>query len=196
MTTIYLIRHGEYESPNGVIPYRLPGFHLSEKGVEQAEARAASLADESVVAVFTSPMERTRETAGIIARPHGLVPIVDERLHEVRSPLEGKTKKEIDALGGWFVYENDWYKHGGGESISDICTRVCACIDEKIQVYVGKTIVFVTHGDNLMLAAEHYKGLPISLNTLTNQPYVPMVGGFKIEFSEAMQPQVSPIVGP
>ena len=95
MTTIYLLRHGEYSSSQGIIPYRLSGFHLSEIGIAQVKSRSDSLANEPIVAIFTSPMERTLETAQILALPHGLTPIVDERLNEVRSPLQGKTKAEI-----------------------------------------------------------------------------------------------------
>ena len=183
MTTIYLLRHGAYHSPKPIVPYRLPGFHLSDEGIKQAQSRSETLKNVPIIAIFTSPMERTLETAKIIAMPHGLTPIIDERLNEVRSPLQGKTKAEIDKLGGWFVYENEWYKKQGGESLSEICSRVCACIDEKMKEYEGKTLVFISHGDNLMLAAEHFKGLSISLATLTDQSYVPMAGGYKIDFN-------------
>lgn len=182
MTTVYLIRHGQYSFPQPVVPYRLSGFHLSPEGISQAQDRAKMLEHEPIAAVFTSPMERTCETADMIAKLHGLTPIIDERLNEVRSPLQGKTKQEIDALGGWFAYENEWYKKQGGESLSDICTRVCACIDEKRAEFEGKTIVFVSHGDNIMLAAAHYQRVPISLQALTNVPYVPMTGGYKVVF--------------
>jgi len=194
-TTVYLLRHGHYSSPQPVVPYRMPGFHLSPEGIIQAQARAKTLVHEPVAAVFTSLMERTRETAEIIAKPHRLVPMVDERLNEVRSPLQGKTKAFIDALGGWFVYETPWYIERKGESIQEICDRVCACIDEKRKEYEGKTLIFVSHGDNLMLAAAHYQGIPVMLKTLTEMPYVQMAGGYTIEFSESHQPQVSPIVG-
>lgn len=41
---------------------------LDERGIAQAEAAASILAGENVVAVFTSPLRRARETAGIIAK--------------------------------------------------------------------------------------------------------------------------------
>lgn len=140
-------------------------------------------------------MERTYETANIIAMPHHLVPIVDERLNEVRSPLEGKSKAFIDSLGGWFVYETPWYKERKGESIQEICDRVCACIDEKRREFEGKTIVFVSHGDNIMLAAAHYQGVSISLQALTDVPYVPMAGGYTLIFNDQSRyAKVCPIV--
>ncbi|MDP9227152.1 MAG: histidine phosphatase family protein, partial [Actinomycetota bacterium] len=34
--TIHLVRHGQVENPKGVIYGRLPGFHLSERGLQEA----------------------------------------------------------------------------------------------------------------------------------------------------------------
>ena len=62
-----------------------------------------------------------------------------------------------------------------------VCMRA---LMKKMKEYEGKTLVFVSHGDNLMLAADRYKGLPISLATLTDRPYIPMAGGYKIDLED------------
>ena len=54
-----------------------------------AEAAADYLAERDVVAVFTSPLERARETAGPVAERFGLEPMVDERLIESWNHFEG-----------------------------------------------------------------------------------------------------------
>jgi broad specificity phosphatase PhoE len=88
-TTVHLVRHGQVENPTGVIYGRLPGYHLSERGLLQAQAAAQRLADADIGGVWASPLERAQETAAIIATPHRLDVITDARLTESANTLEG-----------------------------------------------------------------------------------------------------------
>ena len=69
-TTIHFVRHGKVENPGHLLYERLPGFHLSEVGVRMAQATAHYIAVSpqlnTVSAIYSSPLERTRETAGEI----------------------------------------------------------------------------------------------------------------------------------
>lgn len=196
-TTIFLVRHGHYDSPAPVAPYRLPGFHLSAKGRHDAGRLSQHLAGEAISAIFTSPMERTAETAGIIASAHGIVPVVDPRLNEVRSPLQGKTPEEIHALGGWnwSIYDTPWYAENGGETPAMILSRIKESIEEHRKTYRGGNICMVSHGDPIMLAAAYYRGVTLDTqHLLAMEPYVPMAGGFRIVFEAGQAPGVYPIV--
>ena len=66
-TTIHFVRHGEVDNPNHVLYERLPGFHLSARGVRMAQATAKYIATvpqmRGITAIYSSPLERTRETA-------------------------------------------------------------------------------------------------------------------------------------
>lgn len=197
ITTIFLVRHGHYESPTPVAPYRLPGFRLSPEGVAAAEKLAGQLAGEAVSAVYTSAMERTQETAAILARPHSLMPVTDERLLEVRSPLQGKTAEEIHALGGWNwqIYDTPWYQEQGGEPLPAVQARMVSVIDEKRRAYAGKGVCLVSHGDPIMLAMAHYSGLELTTACLMDiQPYVPMAGGYRLVFRGDLVQGIYPIV--
>lgn len=82
MPTILLVRHGVTDATGS----RLGGHtaaSLSERGRDQAERIAEDLAQHPIVAVYTSPIPRTRETAAIVARPHGLFPTTARGLIEV-----------------------------------------------------------------------------------------------------------------
>lgn len=82
MPTLVLVRHGVTPATGS----RLGGHtdaSLSPKGVGQVEAAATRLAGLPVVAVHTSPIVRTRETAAILAAAHGLEPVVADGLIEV-----------------------------------------------------------------------------------------------------------------
>lgn len=183
-TTIYLLRHGQYETHDGILPYRLSNFHLSQKGKEDATALASNLSLKSIVAVYTSPLERTFETATILAKPFGLTPIVDERLFEVRSPSEGEKEGFVEAKGGWGIYETEWYKKHGGESVVEIAARMKSAVEEFALKHEGKEIIVVSHGDPIMLTAAYYQGIAIESSALGSIPYVPMAGGYKIEFED------------
>ena len=88
MTVIHLVRHGEVENPKGIIYGRLPGYHLSERGLRQARGAAEHLAEREIGAVWSSPLERARQTADAIAAPHGLEVVVDPRITESHTTLE------------------------------------------------------------------------------------------------------------
>lgn len=196
MTTIYLVRHGQYSSPTPVIPFRMPGFHLSPEGREQASKLAQFLKGKGVSAIVTSPMERTKETAEILAETLGLNIEADDRLLEVRSPLQGMTKAAIEAIQpwDWSFYESSWYRDRDGETIAEIGARIQMVCEEKRVAYKGKTVVLVTHGDLVMLGAALYMGLPAVADSLQKLPYVSMAGGYRIEFGEGDEAKVYPIV--
>lgn len=78
-----LIRHGESE---GNLAATLQGCRLdtplSIRGRKQAESLAARLLSEPIDLVFASPMSRARETAEIVASPHGVGISLDPDLVE------------------------------------------------------------------------------------------------------------------
>ncbi len=110
-----LARHGESE---GNFAGSLQGSRfdtpLSARGRRQAEALAIRLADEGIDGVFTSPMVRAKETAGIVAAPHGLGVTVDADLVEFDwgawsgRPFDGALEQEVSAVRTrWRAGETD-----------------------------------------------------------------------------------------
>ena len=63
LTQIHFVRHGEVHNPQKIYYGRLPGFPLSEEGRRQAQAAAHALRARPLAAIFSSPMQRARETA-------------------------------------------------------------------------------------------------------------------------------------
>ena len=62
-TTVHLLRHGEVHNPDLVLYGRLPGFRLSQDGLQMAEDAADALAGRDVVHLVASPLQRAQETA-------------------------------------------------------------------------------------------------------------------------------------
>jgi broad specificity phosphatase PhoE len=82
MATVLGIRHALVENPDGLVYGRLPGFRLSSEGKAAAQDLARLLQEAEVAAVVSSPLERAVETARILAAPHGLEVLTEDRLLE------------------------------------------------------------------------------------------------------------------
>lgn len=77
---LLLIRHAE---PVRMVDADGPADPpLQERGIAQAERLATWLADETVDAVWSSPMRRARETAAPVAATHVLDVVIDDELAE------------------------------------------------------------------------------------------------------------------
>ncbi|MDW8171631.1 MAG: histidine phosphatase family protein [Anaerolineae bacterium] len=146
--TLYLIRHGEVHNPDHILYGRLPDFHLSAEGQRQAQSAALALAQQPLSAVYASPMLRAQQTAQIIAQPHRLALLTDERLNEVYTPHQGKKLADLEPIL-FEVYEGNQPPY---ETLDAIRARLRAFIEDMRQRHVGQTIAAVTHGDLVVLA--------------------------------------------
>ena len=67
-TTVFLVRHGQTDWVAKGIPGRLPDVPLNADGREQAARLAARMGHLPQRPIYSSPLERTRETAAPLAR--------------------------------------------------------------------------------------------------------------------------------
>jgi len=68
MPIFLLIRHGETDYNKKMhLPGRLPDVHLNKKGLQQAQNLANTLTKAPIKAIYSSPLERTLETAEPLA---------------------------------------------------------------------------------------------------------------------------------
>lgn len=152
--TVHLVRHGEVENPSGIVYGRLPGYNLSERGRRQAEKAASRLADAEITVVRSSPLERARQTAAVIAAPHGLEVELDERLIETETSLEGLTRNAMHYLRRpreWWRFRNP-LRPSWGESFSDVRARMVAAIEEALSSAGSGEAVLVSHQTPLLVA--------------------------------------------
>lgn len=137
MKTAYVVRHGRTEfSVRGIYSGRTE-VPLTDEGHEQAAHAAESLRREGVDAVYTSPLERARVTAGAIATASGTALHVDERLIEVDyGPIEGLDRSAAEErFGGAFRRwrERPFEAHlPGMEPLSDALARATAVTDDVL----------------------------------------------------------------
>ncbi|HET8578638.1 MAG TPA: histidine phosphatase family protein [Methylomirabilota bacterium] len=124
---------------------------LSEVGRLQAEAAGRLLAGSQLGAVWSSPLQRARDTAAAIAAPHGLEVHTDDAFKEMGfGSWEGLSVEEVRArfpeparLWAETPHLAAWT---GAETLADVRARVVAGLAELRGAYAGQTVCLVTHG--------------------------------------------------
>lgn len=166
-TTVLLVRHGKTASTGTVLPGRAPGLHLDETGAAQA-ARAAELIGElsSVAAVYTSPLERARETAAPIGLAVGHKPVVDKGLLECEfGEWTGAALKALMKKPEWQLVQRapSTFRFPGGESFTEMQTRIVSTLERLRTKHAGETIVCVSHADPIKAAMAYAVGTHLDL---------------------------------
>ncbi|MCL4360625.1 histidine phosphatase family protein [Patescibacteria group bacterium] len=185
-TIVYLCRHGEFENPENIFHGRLPGFPLSPRGRKQAEVLSRALSGKPIAAVVASPLTRTRETAEIIAKPHHLTVLTDNRLMDIKTPLQGKPLPYMESIH--FRFFQPHLIRAGGERLSDVFRRMDRTIRELVRRYRGEEIVVVSHGDPIMSVKFKYGGKPLYTRMPFEKEYIGLTDCLRVTFSPRGKP--------
>ena len=172
-TLVLFVRHGRTPTTGTTLPGRAPGLHLSAEGLRQADTVATGLAGASagmpgggVAAVYSSPMERTRETAAPIARAVG------RRVRTAPGLIEcdfgrwtGRRLKELSRLKAWRSVQRQpsTFRFPGGESFAEMQARITGQVAELVLEHPGETIVCVSHADPIKAALSAALGSPLDM---------------------------------
>lgn len=128
---------------------------LSELGYLQAATLAETLSETQVDVVACSTMLRAIETADILARPHGLTPVVRPELMEIKAyrdvaagldpqslvdPAEWAARQEM------FHREVKWDHMFFGEGSAEFRARAVGAVNQLVEDYSGAHILLVSHG--------------------------------------------------
>jgi probable phosphomutase (TIGR03848 family) len=166
-TTVLLVRHGQTPSTGTTLPGRARGLHLADAGRGQAEAAAARIAKlGKVTAVYASPLERTRETAAPIAKAIGLKVRVDRGLLECDfGEWTGGALKELARRPEWKTVQRypSGFRFPGGESFTEMQTRMTSTLARLSERHRGETIVAVSHADPIKAALANALGTHLDL---------------------------------
>lgn len=155
-TRLYLVRHG---ATSLTAEDRFSGannIHLSDEGRTQVDHLARRLMDDKLEAIYTSPFDRTLESANIIARPHGLVPVQQDSLREIsHGHWEGLTRKEVEARfpEEYTAWEADPFTFApeAGEAGIGVLARALPVIREVVVKHRDRNILVVSHKATLRL---------------------------------------------
>ena len=151
-TRVFLCRHAHPDNPNNVFYGHLPGFGLSAAGIRQAHGLGDYLAGFPVRRVYTSPLQRARETATLaVSRLRSPVPIeVRDDLVEAHfgKYLQGCPQAQVVVRRPlWFLHMVRPGMLKGDEPVPEMADRIRRVIDEALEACRGDAAVLVSHAD-------------------------------------------------
>lgn len=166
MSCFYLIRHGSNDVLGKALAARLPNVHLNAQGREEARRTAEALKHKGITRIISSPLERTRETAGALAERLGLRIEIQEDIHEIGfGDWAGKTMTELESLPGWKAFNN--YRSGtripNGELMLETQHRVVTRLERLRTEDPDAVFALFSHGDPIKVALGFYLGIPLDL---------------------------------
>jgi broad specificity phosphatase PhoE len=156
-TRIFLVRHG---ATSLTAEDRFAGatdVPLSDEGRRQAASLAGRLRGEKIVAIYASPMQRTLETAAILAAPHGMSVAAEPGLREIDyGHWEELTRSEVETKFGaeYAIWDEDPFTiaPAGGESGLNVLNRALPVMRAIVERHRHQPVLVVSHkGTNRLL---------------------------------------------
>jgi len=153
-TNLYLIRHGQTATNRAQIIQGWDSEPLNARGRRQAELTGARLAEANVGALYSSPLDRARETAEIIGRAIDLHPIVIGGLREMdtgnASGLHGaQFMLRYPRLWWAWLRDDARLTFPNGDTLAEFYRRAADAIEQLVLRHRGQTIAAVSHGGTI-----------------------------------------------
>ena len=166
MTTFLLIRHATNDTVGRLIAGWTPDVHLNSEGKRQAEKLAERLALVPINAIYSSPLERARETAEPIAQKLKLEIVIREELGEIHfAAWTGRTLAELEREAKWQQFNS--FRSGtripGGELMLEAQMRIIAELERLREQHPDEVVAVVSHGDLIKAAVTYYAGIHLDL---------------------------------
>ena len=162
--TLLFIRHGQTTwNVEHRLPGHLPGIHLTDTGKQQAERLADSLTVLPISAIISSPLERARETAEIIAQPRQIAIQFEADLMDIDvGHWAGQNHDELNKNDEtWKAFVKDpTVAPPDVETFPQVQARAVAAVERwRVLETSGAYPTFVAHADVIKLLVAHYTGL-------------------------------------
>ncbi len=166
MTEFLLIRHGDNDFLGNKLAGWMPGIHLNDNGRAQAEWIADTLSRIPIRAIYSSPLDRARDTAEPLARRLGIEVRISDAIGEVRlGEWTGRTFDELRNDPEWRKF--NCFRSGsrvpGGETLIEVQHRMLAALEAMRRAHPEGTVAIVSHGDPIRAVLCYYLGMPLDL---------------------------------
>lgn len=166
MTILYLVRHAVTEHTGKKLSGWMENIPLSEDGRAEAEAVAERLASHRLDAIYSSPIDRTLQTARPIAERHDLGINTSRALGEVEYGKWTDRSLKVLARTKLWAQVQRWpsaARFPDGETLREVQVRVVGDIERIIEEHPRGRVCVVSHGDPIKLICAHYLGVHIDL---------------------------------
>jgi len=166
MPIFLLIRHGETDYNKKMhLAGRLPNVHLTQKGCQQAQLIADKLGVAPIKAIYSSPLERTLETAEplAIALKMEVIPLLG--LSETDcGEWQGQSVKKLRRSKIWRSVQQhpSLFHFPGGESIAECQHRMVQVLESlRLKYSPQELLACFGHSDPIKQVVAYYLGLPL-----------------------------------
>jgi broad specificity phosphatase PhoE len=154
VTEIWLIRHGDAYAELVSLDDSKIDPPLSTKGRREAAQLGERLASSGIDTIWSSELQRARETAAIAGGAAGLVPRSDHRLREVKTHWDGAAQPEPEATAPAtryipFVEPFDEVIERMQSAVAEIAADVGPGRRAAIVSHAGAISVYLSHLLNL-----------------------------------------------
>lgn len=159
-TRIFLVRHG---ATTLTADDRFAGstdVPLGPEGRVQVERLAERLIAAPIAAVYSSPLRRTVESAVVVAKPHGLTPVLVDGLREIgHGHWEGLRRADVEQRypAEYAAWNSDPFcvAPEGGETGLEVLARALPVMTDIILRHQGESVLVVSHkATNRLLIAK------------------------------------------
>ena len=176
ITRIYFLRHAQTKHNLGNVISTRDAVGLNEKGFDQANKLAERLSKQFPIDVlYSSPLNRAKQTATIIAEKIGLdIQYSDDLLEYSFGPIAGMNFDEVKAKYPELYAEivswsdapiEDRFSRPelrGWEPMDHIKARIQHFTEKAIAENEGRRIAVVTHGGFIKCAITYFAGAPFT----------------------------------
>jgi len=162
MTVLLLIRHAHTDTAGKRLTGWQRGVHLNDRGRQEAAELAERMAGVRLRAIYSSPLERCRETAAPLARATGLAISIRKALLEVNyGDWSGRAISGLRRTKLWRVVQHapSRTRFPGGESLLEVQSRAVAEAERIAARHPRDVVAIVTHADVVRLLLLHYAGM-------------------------------------
>ena len=173
---ILLFRHGETANSKEVCFNGHYDVELSERGQKQFQHWADILKQQNFKAVYSSDLQRTRNSAQFIGQQQRLEPVAYSELRElsfgtwegmsvseVELNFPGQMKKRMESVA---TFQAD-----GGETYPQLQARVIPKFEEIVALHPNEQIAMVCHGGVNRVILGHLLGIPMDRIFRIHQDY-------------------------
>lgn len=163
MSTFLLIRHAVTGEVGRVLSGRSPGVMLSATGKAQAATLAETLVNRRIHTIFSSPLERAKQTAFALSAHRGLDVLESDALVEINfGEWTRKTLAELAEDPHWkrFNEARGFVTPPAGESFPAVQERVLTLMRSLSNERRDETIALVSHADVIKAALLAILGAP------------------------------------
>jgi probable phosphoglycerate mutase len=164
VTLVYLVRHAENDWTGKRLPGWRKGIHLNARGQAQAEALVEAFEGVRLAAIYSSPLERSLETAAPLARARRLKVIRLPGIGELRvGRWEGQPLSRLRRSKQWSVIQRapSLARLPGGESFAEVQQRMVDALEKICARHPKTAVACFSHADPIKLAIAYYLGLPL-----------------------------------